>query len=270
MFFTILYLFLKITIDIDRFSQDVDKHTRIRIESWCKKLCQVTNNFEWRKNRNLHAISLLDMVINNRYEEPYNKFPDDGPLILLSKPLILSKLSKKFWYYTKYLPQETTSQQNPLQSDDINYFSSSPYYPPERSIPTYTNTNEYSKISNMDNQKNSPKRSEIASNIVNSSIDYKPKKINKKGIGKFNNNNPNINKISYRPKSNNYKKNTSRSQRNNTITEDDNEISELNNVIVQLENELNRQDIIIMNQRNEKLSLIKRIEELEKLLMNIC
>ena len=53
------------------------------------------------------------MVINNRFEEPYNKFPKDGPIPLLSKPIIISKLSKKFWLYTQYL-----RNQNVLKSDD--------------------------------------------------------------------------------------------------------------------------------------------------------
>ena len=79
----------------------MDKHNRLRIESWCKKLCHVTNNNEWKKNRNLHAISLLDMILNNRYEEPFNKFPTDGPLPLLSKTVIISKLSKRFWLFSQ-------------------------------------------------------------------------------------------------------------------------------------------------------------------------
>ena len=53
------------------------------------------------------------MTINNRFEEPYNKFPKDGPLLLLSKPIVISKLSKKFWLYTQYL-----RNQNILKSDE--------------------------------------------------------------------------------------------------------------------------------------------------------
>ena len=81
----------------------------------------MTNNYEWRKNRNLHAICLLDMILNNRFEEPYNKFPNDGPLPLLSKPIIKSKLSKKFWLYSQYL-----ESQNYINSEDE--FSSSDNY----------------------------------------------------------------------------------------------------------------------------------------------
>ena len=41
-----------------------DKHKKIRIESWCKKFCVITTNKEWKKNRNLNAIYLLNMMIN--------------------------------------------------------------------------------------------------------------------------------------------------------------------------------------------------------------
>ena len=47
----------------------MDKHIKIGVKSWCKKFCQITNNIEWKKNRNLHAICLLDMIINGHYEE---------------------------------------------------------------------------------------------------------------------------------------------------------------------------------------------------------
>ena len=82
---------------------------RLKIESWCKKFCQITTNIEWKKNRNLHAISLLDMILNNRYEIPYNKFADDGPLCLLSKTYVKSKLSKKFWKATKHIYESTSN-----------------------------------------------------------------------------------------------------------------------------------------------------------------
>ena len=81
----------------------------------------MTNNYEWRKNRNLHAICLLDMILNNRFEEPYNKFPNDGPLPLLSKPIIKSKLSKKFWLYSQYLEsQNCISNEDDYSSSENN------------------------------------------------------------------------------------------------------------------------------------------------------
>ena len=77
----------------------MNKHIRLRIESWCKKFCLITSNIEWKKNRNLHAKYLLNMIINRNFEDPYTKFAPEGPLPFLSKPLINSKLSPKFLKY---------------------------------------------------------------------------------------------------------------------------------------------------------------------------
>ena len=87
----------------------MDKHTKIRVESWFKKFCQITNNTEWKKNRNLHAICLLDMIINEQYEEPYNRLAPDGPLPLLQRHIVKSRLSKKFWNYAKNIFQKPTN-----------------------------------------------------------------------------------------------------------------------------------------------------------------
>ena len=62
------------------------------------------------------------MIMNNRYEEPYNKFPEDGPIPLLSKPLVVSKLSKKFWLYSQYMRNENLlkSEENLEEKEDNN------------------------------------------------------------------------------------------------------------------------------------------------------
>ena len=85
------------------FSSSFDKSIRIRINNWCKKISQISNNLEWKKNRNLHAINLLNMLINGRMEEPYNKNPDDRPLQILSKTIVKSKLTSKFWESVKHI-----------------------------------------------------------------------------------------------------------------------------------------------------------------------
>ena len=83
--------------------KDMDKHTKIRIQSWCKKFCQIISNTNWKRNRNLHALSLLDMILNEKFEEPYNKFPPEGPLPFLSIPVVKSKLSPKILNYAKFV-----------------------------------------------------------------------------------------------------------------------------------------------------------------------
>jgi len=50
----------------------------------------------WKRNRNLHTIALLDNVINNKFDDPYNKLAQDSPIPLISKTKVKSKLSKNF------------------------------------------------------------------------------------------------------------------------------------------------------------------------------
>ena len=81
----------------------MDKHTKIRIQTWCKKFCQIISNINWKKNRNLHALNLLDMILNDNFEEPYDKFPPEGPLPYLSLAVVKSKLSPKILNYAKFV-----------------------------------------------------------------------------------------------------------------------------------------------------------------------
>ena len=95
---------------------NMDKHAKIRIRAWCKKLCQITTNIIWKKNRNLHALSLLDMILNGRFEEPYNKFPPDGPLTFLSLPEVKSRLSNKILSYAKLVFDSPECKKNRNES----------------------------------------------------------------------------------------------------------------------------------------------------------
>ena len=81
----------------------MDKHTKIRIQTWCKKFCQIISNINWKKNRNLHALNLLDMILNEHFEEPYDKFPPEGPLPYLPLAVVKSKLSPKILNYAKFV-----------------------------------------------------------------------------------------------------------------------------------------------------------------------
>ena len=97
----------------------MDKHAKIRIRAWCKKLCQITTNIIWKKNRNLHALSLLDMILNGRFEEPYNKFPPDGPLPFLSLPEVKSRLSNNILSYAKLVFDSPECKKN-INESSIN------------------------------------------------------------------------------------------------------------------------------------------------------
>ena len=89
--------FISLMLTIEKRCEILNKYDKLRIKNWCKKLCQITNNIEWKKNRNLHAICILDSILNNHFEEPYNKFPPEGSVPILNKALVKSQLSKKFF-----------------------------------------------------------------------------------------------------------------------------------------------------------------------------
>lgn len=56
----------------------------------------MTSNKDWKRNRNLYALWLLDQVLNKRIERPFTKVPPDGPqLDTLIPAEIKAKLSKK-------------------------------------------------------------------------------------------------------------------------------------------------------------------------------
>jgi hypothetical protein len=61
---------------------------------------------------------MLDMMLNSKIEEPYNKFPPDGPVAIISKSLVKARLSSKFMEITnKEEPREEYSSRP--QSEDL-------------------------------------------------------------------------------------------------------------------------------------------------------
>jgi len=73
-----------VTIEkIERLSTDMSKQIKIRIEAWCKKLCQVHANEVFLRNRNAHAELLLSCCLSDNFTEPFNRMPPGGPLASL-------------------------------------------------------------------------------------------------------------------------------------------------------------------------------------------
>ena len=152
--------FISLMITIEKRSEVLNKHDKLRIKSWCKKLCQVTNNIEWKKNRNLHAICILDSILNEHFEEPYNKFPPEGSVPILNKALVKSKLSKKFF-------EETMKMQNEEQIDNQNNEDNQSYNfnEPNNNFNNIDNIEIHSNISNKKKLRN--KNSNINNKINN-------------------------------------------------------------------------------------------------------
>ena len=85
----------------------------LKINSWAKKLCIPTINIEFKKNRNLYAIKLLDNVCNGKLEEPFTKFAKDKEIKLLDPILVKTQLTKKFLNYIKQLEENENIYNNP-------------------------------------------------------------------------------------------------------------------------------------------------------------
>ena len=152
--------FISLMITIEKRSEVLNKHDKLRIKNWCKKLSQVSNNIEWKKNRNLHAICILDSILNEHFEEPYNKFPPEGSVPILNKALVKSRLSKKFF-------EETMKMQNEEQIDNQNNEENQSYNfnEPNNNYNNIGNIEIPSNISNKKKLRN--KNSNISNNINN-------------------------------------------------------------------------------------------------------
>ena len=134
--------FISLMLTIEKKSEILNKYDKLRIKNWCKKLCQVTNNIEWKKNRNLHAICILDSILNEHFEEPYNKFPPEGSVPILNKALVKSKLSKKFFEETLNMQRNEEQFESQQHMENINEYNEE-----------YENDNENKNYNNLENKK---------------------------------------------------------------------------------------------------------------------
>ena len=153
-------------IEIEKHSTTCNRHTKLRITSWCKRLCQITDNICWKKNRNLHAIFLLNMIINNKFEDPYDKFPPSESLPILSRALVNSKLTNKFWKATKKIFEYTLKEETP-KINDIKEKEKNPFDIINNEDNTNKNeenqlNNNRDEIKNIDNNENINKDSNIS------------------------------------------------------------------------------------------------------------
>ena len=220
------------------------------------------------------------MLINKRVEEPYSRLPPDGPLPILSKILVKSKLSKEFFKQTKYIydpntnPPERINQEIKKEKTEKNNTQNRIKSKSKNNIKALTNnvkmkrantpTVKHANLKNLNNQKN------IIKNNSNKNI-------------KYNNNNNNLNNIGNRIKNDNIKKNFlnysnnnekwiySENVKNDSDNDNDNkdELNILKEKIFKLENELNKKEKIIELQREERVKLTIKIEELEDMLDSI-
>ena len=123
----------------------------------------------------------MDMILNRRFEEPYSKFAPEGAIPILSKTIVKSRLSPKFWKCTEKIYEKVQNKKS---------------------------TNDSTNISNENVHKNN--------NVTKESLLL--------------------------------------------------QIEQLRGIISKLQNEIARKDSIIESQKEDKMKLTKRVEELEKML----
>ena len=59
------------------------------------------------------------MILNNRFEEPYSRFAPESSLPLLSKTLVKSRLSNKFWKCTEKIYDDANAlKTKPIPNDN--------------------------------------------------------------------------------------------------------------------------------------------------------
>ena len=146
--------FVKLMLEVQKLIENFSKSDKLKINSWAKKLCVSTMNNEFKKNRNLYAIKLLDNVINGKLEDPFTKFAKEKEIKLLDAILVKTQLSNTFLNYIKNLEEEENIYNNP---NNTNY--------------------QYMEKKNKPRSKTNKKNNLIKSNIKDKKI---PKKYNSK------------------------------------------------------------------------------------------
>ncbi|CDW87141.1 UNKNOWN [Stylonychia lemnae] len=134
--------FVLYMLEIENRYRLMSKHDRIRVEQWSKALCQVTNNIVWKKNRNLYTMMLLDQILGQKLEKPFQSQPPDGGLPLLSKTQVQSGLSNRIKELKLETDQNNIKQR--LQSDESQVTSNNRN---NQHFQTTTGSNSSSNIS---------------------------------------------------------------------------------------------------------------------------
>lgn len=77
---------------IDKHRISLNKHKRIRVDQWIKKLKEKVCLDVWKKNRNTHALLLLKCLQNNKLVAPFNKMPGEGSLPQMKQHEVVIRL----------------------------------------------------------------------------------------------------------------------------------------------------------------------------------
>ena len=141
--------FINLMLDIQERIDNFCKSDKLKINSWAKVLCIPTINVEFKKNRNLYAIKLLDNVINGKLEDPFNKFAKDKELKTISSILVKTQLSDKFLNEI----QKYQSSDNILRYENQNYAEFNPRNHLNEKLDKTKKSNTFKNFNKRDNRR---------------------------------------------------------------------------------------------------------------------
>lgn len=141
--------FVNLMLDIQERIDNFCKSDKLKINSWAKVLCIPTINVEFKKNRNLYAIKLLDNVLNGKLEDPFNKFAKDKELKTISPILVKIQLSDKFLNEI----QKYQSSDNILRYENQNYAEFNPRNHLNEKLDKTKKSNTVKNFNNRDNRR---------------------------------------------------------------------------------------------------------------------
>ena len=175
--------FVGLMLEIDKRVEDYPKSKKLKINSWVRTLCFPTNNISFKKNRNLYTILLLDNIINDKLESPFDKFCDESAeLPILNPTIVKSKISNKFLkeinldlsdgQIQNYINLNFNTDLNYDEEEkNYNYFDNYIFFPP---YPIYNNKNKKNLNKSFEYKINRPKTPQ-QNRITSPKINYKSK-----------------------------------------------------------------------------------------------
>lgn len=235
------------------------------------------------------------MLINNRVEEPYSRLPPDGPLPILSKSLVKCQLTKHYFNRKKYLrdPKLTISEKaSPINNNDIlekkealinqktiknkkknntinSHLKKRAKTPNFRKNNLKDRKNQSYKILHLNINKDKDKYKDKDKKYYNDINKEKNDNKNNKFIIDNNNSKDICSDNDFHNIKNDYFfHNNNNDDKFNCVDNnnfDNNELNILKDNILKLEEELNKKEKIIELQREERVKLTLKVDELENM-----
>ena len=266
--------FVNLMLEIQNLLFNFCKSDKLKINSWAKILCIPTVNTEFKKNRNLYAIKLLDNVLNGKLEEPFNKFAKDKELQKLNPILIKTQLTPKLLNEIKKF--ENNDEYLNYENPEFNYYN--PNNNENRKVNVRTKQNTQNNFYNNNRNNNNKK---LYVDYDNQFLLFPPNHRRSKSSYKLSNNKE-YNNILLNNNYNNeneltpsdilliknfgnlpYKKKANLVYLTNNYKYNRYEKYRLKNIIERLNDQRLGNNQIIMNQKNEIDNLKKKISQME-------